>query len=235
VGLLYRAETKGEIMKRFICTSALALLMTTTHGQQSGVQSTPAQSMPPGLENRQQLPPGLQNRDQLPPGLAGRSNANASAAANGAAANGTAAGGTMNSQSNLSATGTSNGVAGQLPQTGRESAGASNQSSTTSGQTGTRTDINGSVQFHVNAVTTTDQPIATQVQQVLIAEPVLAQTLPTVQIQVNNGAVILDGSVQCGAERVLIENLVQQRLPRTVRIENRLRPPGGAFAPATYH
>lgn len=214
-------------MKRCICASALLLLITTlAYSQQSPGQGasapnqTPAQSMPPGLQNRDQLPPGLQNRDQLPPGLDKRTNDNANAQMNQ----------NYGTQNNFGAT--SNGVGNQLSQTGRES-GTTNQSGASQGQFGANTQINASVQLQVNAVTATDRPIATQVQQVLLAEPVLAQTFPMLRLSVNNGVIILDGDVQCGAERVLIETLCRDRLPRTVRIENRLRPPGGAFAPAT--
>ncbi len=216
-------------MKRCICASALLLLITTlAYSQQSPGQGasapnqTPAQSMPPGLQNRDQLPPGLQNRDQLPPGLANRTNDNPNARIN------------NNNGSQNSFGSTSNNGGNQLPATGRESGAATNQASGASpNQTGTRTEVNNSVQFHVNAVTAIDQPVANQVQQVLTAQPVLAQTLPLIQDQVNNGALILDGNVQCGAEGVLIETLCRERLPRTIRIENHLRPPGGAFAPAT--
>lgn len=106
----------------------------------------------------------------------------------------------------------------QLPQTGQTSGFVTNQINTP--------------QLKIQTFTSADQPVATQIQQVLTTEPVLSQTLPMVNIQVNGGMVILDGSVQCGAEAVLMQNLIQQRLPSTIRIDNRLRLPGGAFAPA---
>lgn len=107
-----------------------------------------------------------------------------------------------------------------LPQTGQAS--------------GTMTNLNVNQTVKIQAVTAADRPIATQIQQVLTTEPVLAQTLPMVNIQVNGGVVLLNGDVQCGAESVLMQNLIQQKLPNVIRIENRLRLPGGAFAPARF-
>ena len=105
----------------------------------------------------------------------------------------------------------------QLPQTGQA--------------TGFNTNTTQTTQLRIQAFTPADQPVATQIQQTLTAQPVLAQTLPMVNIQVNGGVVILDGNVQCGAEGVLMQNLIQQQLPNTIRIDNRLRLSGGAPLP----
>jgi hypothetical protein len=190
-------------MKRSLCILALSVLVTAlAYGQQPAAGQ--GSTVQPSAQNPSA---GSQNQQQQPQATS------------------------SSAQSQNGFNSNSNGLAGQLPQTGRDPSTA-NQSQTAQGQATARAGVAGSVQLRVGAITASDQPIATQVQQVLTAEPVLVQTLPMLQIHVDNGALILDGSVQCGAERVLIETLCRDRLPRTVRIENRLRPPGGAFSPA---
>lgn len=105
----------------------------------------------------------------------------------------------------------------QLPQTGQA--------------TGFNTNTTQTTQLRIQTFTAADQPVAAQIQQALTSQPVLSQTLPMVNIQVNGGMVILDGNVQCGAEGVLMQNLIQQQLPNTIRIDNRLRLSGGAPLP----
>jgi hypothetical protein len=77
---------------------------------------------------------------------------------------------------------------------------------------------------NITSVSATDQPIATEIRRVIIAEPALTSVLPQVQIRIESGVVTLSGNVGCPAEGALIQTLIRQQVPR-VRVVS-------AFAPA---
>lgn len=214
-----------KITYRISCMLAGFIALSAV-GQQSNEQGTPSQTLPPGLQKRDELPPGLEKRDELPPGLAKRTNQ----VTGGISAGGT---NTLGATANRFGAGTTNSLGvsaagtttNRLTPTGRESGSLTNQ-------TTARAQAGAAGQLRIQAVTTTDQPIVTEIQRVLTTETVLTPVLPLMTIQVNGGVVVLEGDVQCGAEKVLVQNIIQQRVPRVVRIDNRLRLPAGAFTPA---
>ena len=191
-------------MKTIILAGVLASMILSVRAQspQNTPDSPPVAPTPPTAPMQRRV--GIDGSMTITPDMTTTNNIGAQTPANTAGAQTQ----TMGTQTPLPATGLASGTA--------------------TNQLGVQ---NGNTQLHIQAMTATDQPIATQVQQVLVAEPVLAQTLPGLNIQVNGGVVILNGDVQCGAESVLVQNLIYQKLPRTVRIENRMRL-SGAMAPA---
>jgi hypothetical protein len=210
-------------MKPHIFTSVLAFsICLAAHAQTSQGTTT---TTTPNAQQRQ-LPPGIQQREMLPPELQ-RREMGIIAATNSAAA--------PAARTNFFG-GETNGVLDNDADDAliTNKFGLRTNRFGTTNQFGYYGGTNGSANVRVNvrAVTVNDQPIATQIQQTLSQQPVLAQTLPAVNIEVNGGVVMLNGDVQCGAEGVLIQNLIQQQVRHIVRIDNRLRGPGGPFAPA---
>jgi hypothetical protein len=214
-------------MKKYLITGGAWLLAVTLYAQQAttpnGQVQQRRQVLQPGSQQREVLQPGLRQRDQLAPGVITASNQpNPTASA------------LRTNIFNIEGVSTSSVTGlGENNPAGTNNFGSQATNRFSNG--GFTNQSGGATQIHIQVVTVSDQPIATQVQQVLSSETVLAQTLPLITININSGTVALNGNVQCGAEGVLIQNLIQQRVPNVRRIDNQLRISGGPpIAPAGF-
>jgi hypothetical protein len=239
-----------KLRNAFLSTVAVIGLSAVAQ-QPSDPNPQPAQpnqpeNLPPGLEKRDELPPGLQKRDELPPGLAKRTNSFDSANTNAVGGTGTnentttgsgaqinttptnAAGGTGTNFGTSTGGGTNttrfNRFGTNQPQSRLPNAGGTS-GSTTATTTGGATAA-GSANVNITVVNQTDQPIATEVRRVIVAEPALVNVLPAITIQIQQGGVVnLNGNVGCAAESALVATLIRHQVPRA-RIVNSIRVSG---------